>query len=190
MRSFRINLLAALCGFILTSCQTFHTTEADGTATLNANSFRLPPRIGFLQRTYITAFDGSGHNVGAGYNYYSQQQKTALTVYVLSARDGTGPTGSDLEQHFVMSHQEVLNAHANSAEVRTIRIDGHDSWGRLSEFRYDKVFARSLQRVASFLAVFSDGNRLVKYRITGPEAEREKVYNSLLQAIGKLSEIN
>lgn len=190
MRSFRIHLLLALCAFTLTSCQTFYTTEADGTATLNANSFRLPPSIGSFQRAYITAFDGSGHNVGAGYNYYSQEQKTALTVYVLSAHASTAPTGSDVEQYFAASRQEVLTAHANSAEVRTIRIEGHGSGGRLSEFRYDEVFARSQQRVASFLAVFPDGNRLVKYRVTGPEAEREKVYKSLLQAVGTLSKIN
>ena len=190
MRSFRPYLLIALCTFTLTSCQTFYTTASDGTATINTNSFRLPPRIESFQRDYITAFDGSGHNVGTGYNYYSQDQKTALTIYVLSASDGTAPTGAEVQQYFAASRQEVLSAHANSQEVRTSRIEGHDSGGTLSEFHYDEVFARSRQRVASFLAVFRDGNRLVKYRITGPELEREKVHKSLVQAVAKLSQIN
>jgi hypothetical protein len=70
------------------------------------------------------------------------------------------------------------------------RLAGHDSGESINEFRYDEVFAGSQQRVASFLAVFRDDNRLIKYRITGPESERNQVYRGLIQAINALSKIN
>jgi hypothetical protein len=183
-------LCLVLCASTLTSCKTFYTTETDGTAALSANGFRLPPSIGSFQRVYITTFDGSGHNVGAGYNYYSQEQKAALTVFILSASDGSAPTAPELEQYFQASRNEVLSAHQGSKDMGVSRIAGHDSSGSLNEFRYDAVFAASKQRVASFLAVFRDGNRLIKYRITGPESERDKLSRSLTQAINALSKIN
>lgn len=190
MKSFRPLLCLVLCAFALTSCQTFYTTEGDGTAALSANGFRLPPSIGSFQRVYIRAFDSSGHNVGAGYNYYSQKQKAALTVFIISARGGTAPTEAERIQYFQTSRDEVLSTHQSSADIRASRIAGHDSGGSLNEFRYDDAFAGSQQRVVSFLAVFRDGNRLIKYRITGPESERDQVYKSLTQAIHALSKVN
>ena len=190
MKYLRLLLCLVAFSLALTSCQTFYTTETDGTAILGANGFRLPSSIGAFQRVYITAFDGSGHNMGAGYNYYFSREKAALTVFVLSASDGSAPTESQLKQYFDASRQEVLRAHANPDEIRTTKSAGHYSGGSLGEFRYDEVFAHSHQRVASFLAVFRDGNRLVKYRMTGPESERDQLRGRLIQTIGTLSKIN
>jgi hypothetical protein len=190
MKYLRPFLCLVLCAFALSSCKTFYTTESDGTAALSANGFRLPPSIGSFQRVYIRTLDSNGHNVGAGYNYYSQEQKAALTVFISSASDGSAPSEVAREQYFQASRNEVLSAHQGSKDVRVSRITGHDSGGSLNEFRYDEVFAGSQQRVASFLAVFRDGSRLIKYRITGPESERDQVYRSLVQAINALSKIN
>ena len=190
MKSLRPLLYLFLCAFALTGCKTFYTTETDGTAALTANGFRLPPSIGSFQRVYIRTLGGNGHNISAGYDYYSQEQKAALTVFVLSASDGSVPTEAEREQYFQASRNEVLSAHQGSKDVRVSRTTGHDSGGSLNEFRYDEVFAGSQQRVASFLAVFRDGNRLIKYRITGPESERDQVHRSLTQAINALSKIN
>jgi hypothetical protein len=190
MKFLRPLLCLVLCAFALTSCKTFYTTDTDGTAALSANGFRLPPSIGSFQRVYIRTFDNNGHNVGAGYNYYSQEQKAALTVFILSASDGSAPSEAEREQYFQASRNEVLFAHQGTKDVRVSRIAGHDSGGSVNEFRYDEVFAGAQQRVASFLAVFRDGSCLIKYRITGPESERDQVYRSLTQAINALSKIN
>lgn len=177
----------AICFLLLTSCQSFYTTDGNGVATITPNQFKLPPAIGMFKRDYIRTFDGQGYNVAAGYNYYSPSQKTALTVFIVSTADSQLP---EQQGYFAASRKEVLSAHANSLEIRQTRISGHDSGGSLSEFRYQSVFARAPQQVASFLAVFRDGNRLVKYRITGPMAERDKVYSSLVDAVRVLSESN
>jgi hypothetical protein len=190
MKFLRPILCLVLCAFALSSCKTFYTTETDGTAALRANGFRLPTSIGSFQRAYIRTFDSSGHNVGAGYNYYSQEQKAGLTVFILSASDGSAPTEAQRGQYFQASRNEVLSAHQDSKDMGVSKIAGHDSGGSLNEFQYDEEFAGSQQRVASFLAVFRDGSRLIKYRITGPKSERDQVYSSLTQAISSLSKIN
>jgi hypothetical protein len=190
MKFLRPLLCFVLCAFALTSCKTFYTTETDGTAALSANGFRLPSSIGAFQRVYIRNFDSNGHNVGVGYNYYSQEQTAALTVFILSASDGSAPTEAEREQYFQTSRNEVLSAHQGSEDVRVSRIAGHDSGGSLNEFRYDEVFSGSQQRVASFLAVFRDGKCLIKYRITGPVSERDQTHRGLIQSIDALSKIN
>lgn len=190
MKYLRPLFYLVLCAFALPSCKTFYTTETDGTAALSANGFRLPSSIGSFQRVYIRTFDSNGHNVGAGYNYYSQDQKAALTVFILSASDGSAPSEDAREQYSKASRNEILSSHQGSKDVRFSRVSGHDPGGTLNEFRYDDVFAGSQQRVASFLAVFRDGNRLIKYRITGPESERDQVSKRLTEAIKALSKIN
>lgn len=190
MNPFKPLLVFVATVTFLTSCQSFYTTDTGGTASIRANGYRLPATIGRFKRVYITAFDNSGHNLGAGYNYYSEENQVALTVYVLSASHSKAPTASHQQQYFQASRQEVAAAHKNSIEVGSTEVGGHGSSGRLCEFRYNEVFANSPQRVASFLAVFTDGNCLIKYRITGPEAQRDKIYASLVEAIEALSKIN
>ncbi len=186
----RTLLLLAVCIFSLTSCQTFYTTDSAGVATISPNQFKLPPEIGVLKREYINTFDGRGYNVGAGYNYYSPTQKTALTVFVVSRVDSRSPSSQEQQQYFNASRYEVFSVHKNSKEIRQASMKGHNSSGKFSEFRYNSVFARTPQEVASFLAVFRDGNRLVKYRITGPVSDRDVIYSNLTEAVQTLTKIN
>ena len=137
MKSLKPFLCLVLCAFALTSCKTFYTTETDGTAALSANGFRLPPSIGSFQRDYIRPFDSNGHNVGVGYNYYSQEQKAALTVFILSASDDSAPSEAERAHYFQASRNEVLSAHQGSNDLRVLKIAGHDSGGSLNEFRSD-----------------------------------------------------
>lgn len=136
------------------------------------------------------AFDAAGHRVAAGYSDSSPGRMAALTVYVLSTSDGPPPSDAEREQLFQTSRHEVLAAHPGSEDLGLSTIAGHDSGGSLNEFRYQAAFAGSQQEVTSFLAVFRDGDRLIKYRITGLEAERNQVYRHLIQAIHALSKIN
>jgi len=190
MKNLKLILCLIIGALAVSSCQSVYTTDPGGLATINVNKFRLPSSIGVLEREYITGFDGAGHNVGAGYNYYSPQEKTALTVFIVSDPSGSSPSNVQLEQYFQASRKEVMSAHEQSETIRTTRADGHRSFGTISEFRYNEVFARTQQRVVSFLAVFRDGNRLIKYRITAPEAERDQVHSRLMEAIRTLTKIN
>lgn len=190
MKLLKQGLLAATAATILSSCQPLYTTRADGEASLGANGYRLPATIGPLKRTYIKPLDSGANHVGAGYDVYSGEFKAALTVYILSADSSIPPTARDWEQHFQASRQEILSAHKNPVEIRSSTVVRHGSNGRLSEFRYDEIFAHTPQRVASFLAVFSEDDCLIKFRITGPENQRARIHASLLQAIHTLTEMN
>lgn len=190
MKSLKRVLLTAIAATILSSCQPLYTTGADGVVVLGSNGYRLPATIGPLKRTYIKALDSGANHIAAGYDCYSGDFNAALTVYILSADSSIPPTAKDREQHFKASRQQVLSAHKNPVEIRSTTLVRHRSRGSLSEFRYDEVFAHTPQRVASYLAVFSEDNCLIKYRITGPENQRAKVNVSLLQAIHALTEMN
>lgn len=183
-------LLAAMAATIHTSCQPLYTSGADGVASLGSNGYRLPAEIGPLKRTYIKSLDSGANQIGAGYDCYSGDFKAALTVYILPAGSRIPPTAKDRERHFQDSRREVLSAHKNPVEIRSTTVVRHGSNGSLSEFRYDQVFAHTPQRVASFLAVFSEDNCLIKFRITGPEDQRARIHASLLQAIHTLTEMN
>jgi len=173
-----------------TSCQPLHSTGADGVASLGSSGYRMPATIGPLKRTYIKALAPDANHIGVGYDCYSGDFKAALTVFILPAGSRIPPTARDREQYFQASRQEILSAHKNPVEVRSTDVVRQGSKGSLSEFHYDQVFAHTPQRVASFLAVFNNDHCLIKYRITGPESQRDGLHASLLQAIHAFTEIN
>jgi len=178
-------LIAAVV--LLSSCQSFYRVEPGGTAILSVNQFKLPQQIDGFRREYVRAFDGTGHNVGAGYNYYSTTNQAALTVYVMSVRDGKAPTRQEADSHFRAASTEIKNAHPGATVVSISTINGHGGTGMLGEFRYNKVFAGSKQPVYSLLAVFGDRSRLLKYRLTGPESQAPELKTALNRIVKAMS---
>lgn len=171
----------------LSSCQSFYRVDPEGTAVLSTNQFKLPRQIDGFRREYVRAFDGSGYDVGAGYNYYSTTNQAALTVYVMSVRAGNAPTRQEADSHFRAASTEIKNAHPGATVVSTSTINGHGGTGMLVEYRYDEVFAGSKQPVCSLLAVFGDRSRLLKYRLTGLKSQAPELKSALIQIVKAMS---
>jgi len=173
-------LAAALCG-----CWT--TREAvpeppPKQAGHTGSGMRFPATLDRFARTRVRVYDGTGNDVGVGYDLAGPQTPIAVTLYVYPAPKLVSVGSPEevaktaerklLDAHFAEVKASILRRHKGarllSEGKTTLRFRGVPLYGRAAAFGMRERFAHRLQPLVSHVAVFSFDRWLIKFRITHP----------------------
>jgi len=141
--------------------------------------FAFPPRVAGFERREVTYYDGIGQDIGVSYAHFDPRILVTAFVYPVFRQ----PPDDTLAGHFSTCKAQVLRAHSG-AQTETeqgveISPGGVQHGGRHAAFTYADMFAERLQPLRSELFLFTHGERFIKYRVTYPADQRERVQQAI-----------
>ncbi len=147
---------------------------------VNANfPMEFPRRIGQFQRDKVVLYDSSGKNFSVGYNAKTPQLEIAATVYLYPSTQADA-LPYDPDRHFEELKSEFQSYHPDAQlALEASASFGHGDHtirGRIAIFALrQSFFGTDPQLVWSQLYLFPYGRWFLKFRISYPDAKREKV---------------
>lgn len=153
-----------------------------GTYTHAPSAVVFPEQLGWFGRVSIDRFDDEGLDVGVGYNLGSPAVVVATFFVTPRLRRSDGAPQA-LEERFRWEAEGALAHHDGAALTREatvpIRQAGSLVLCRLAELSYAELFAQQIQALRSLLYVCPLERWVVKYRITYPAAQEDRVLDPI-----------
>lgn len=164
--------------------------EVRGPFTHEYSGMMFPERVGGFQRGKIVQHDEAGYDVSAGYDLRVNGSRAVVTVYVYpippSTERGIALLRDELERVKAEVVQFSPTARLLSERLTQLEQGGRTFGGILATFGIDPPSRFGGERFLSHAYVFAREHWLIKYRVTYPATDQDRVGGKVEEFIRSL----